>query len=154
MLSMPFQVPNNLLMLVRCVAILSGMCTGLDPNFNLWNQLAPYAKKMIADDSSSGLDLILDQLGDFAQALLALPSQTSRVLTKMEQGELTVQSPQLAGEVRSLTRSVDRLTAGVLLTAFLLGGVFLVNGGNLRPGYALFALAALTLLWILFPRRK
>lgn len=154
MLSMPFQVPNNLLMLVRTVAILSGMCTGLDPNFNLWNQLAPYAKKMISDDSSSGLDLILEQLGDFAQALLALPSQTSRVLTKMEQGELTVQAPQLAGEVRALTRSVDRLNAGVLLTAFLLGGVFLVNGGNVWPGYVLFALASLTLIWILFPRKK
>jgi predicted unusual protein kinase regulating ubiquinone biosynthesis (AarF/ABC1/UbiB family) len=154
MLSMPFQVPNNLLMLVRTVAILSGMCTGLDPNFNLWNQLAPYAKKMISDDSSSGLDLILEQLGDFAQALLALPSQTSRVLTKMEQGELIVQAPQLASEVRALTRSVDRLNAGVLLTAFLLGGVFLVNGGNIRPGYALFALAGLTLIWMLFPRKK
>ena len=153
-LSMPFQVPNNLLMLVRCVAILSGMCTGLDPNFNLWNQLAPYAKKMIADDSSSGLDLILEQLVDFAQALLALPSQTSRVLTKMEQGELTVKSPQLAGAVRLLEHSVNRLTAGVMLAAFLMGGVFLVNAGSANPGNLFFGFAALTFLWMIFPRKQ
>ena len=154
MLSMPFQVPNNLLMLVRTVAILTGMCTGLDPNFNLWNQLAPYAKKMISDDSSSGLDLILEQLGDFAQALLALPSQASRVLTKMEQGELMVQSPQLAGEVRALTRSVERLTAGVMLAAFVVGGVLLVNAGSATLGNAFFGFSALTFLWIVFPRKK
>ena len=35
MVETPFQVPNDLLMLVRTVAILSGMCTGLDPNFQL-----------------------------------------------------------------------------------------------------------------------
>jgi predicted unusual protein kinase regulating ubiquinone biosynthesis (AarF/ABC1/UbiB family) len=37
--SMPFQVPNDLIMLGRTVAILSGLCTGLEPNFNLWNQI-------------------------------------------------------------------------------------------------------------------
>src|SRR6266545_6017349 len=36
MYEMPFQLPHNLLLLGRTVAILSGMCTGLDPNFNLW----------------------------------------------------------------------------------------------------------------------
>ena len=41
MYEMPFQLPHNLLLLGRTVAILSGMCTGLDPNFNLWAQLHP-----------------------------------------------------------------------------------------------------------------
>jgi predicted unusual protein kinase regulating ubiquinone biosynthesis (AarF/ABC1/UbiB family) len=154
MLNMPFQVPNNLLMLVRTVAILSGMCTGLDPNFNLWNQLAPYARKLIAESTSSGVDAILEQLGDLVQVLVALPSQASRVLTKMEQGELMVQAPQLGREVQSLARSVDRLTAGVVMTGFLIGGAMLLNAGNALAGDALFALAALTLLWILFPRKK
>jgi predicted unusual protein kinase regulating ubiquinone biosynthesis (AarF/ABC1/UbiB family) len=154
MLNMPFQVPNNLLMLVRTVAILSGMCAGLDPNFNLWTQLAPYARKLIAENAPSGFDAILDQLGDTLQQLIALPSQASRMLSKMEQGELTVQSPQLGREVQSLTRSVDRLTAGVILTAFSIGGVMLVNAGNLYLGYAFFSLGALTFLWILASRRK
>jgi len=46
MYEMPFQLPHNLLVAGRTVAILSGMCTGLDPNFNLWGQLAPYAQKL------------------------------------------------------------------------------------------------------------
>ena len=153
-LEMPFQVPNNLLMLVRTVAILSGMCTGLDPNFNLWNQLSPYARKMIESDSSSSLDLILDQLGDFAQALLALPSQASRVLMKMEQGELVIQSPGVTQELRSLSRSVDRLTGSVLVAAFLLGGVMLFDGGHAPISSVLFIMSALQFLWMLIPRKK
>ncbi len=43
MYEMPFQLPHNLLLLGRTVAILSGMCTGLNPQFNLWDQLVPYA---------------------------------------------------------------------------------------------------------------
>ena len=153
MLSMPFQAPNDLLMLLRTVAILSGMCTGLDPNFNLWTQLAPYAQKMIAADSDSGLDLILEQLGDVFQALIALPSQTSRVLTKMEQGELAVQSPQVTREVRTLVRSVDRLTGGVVFAALLFGAVMLQNAGNAALGNAFFGAAGATLLRVLFGGR-
>src|SRR5215217_9553092 len=48
MYQMPFQLPQNLLLLGRTVAILSGMCTGLDPNFNIWTQLVPYARNLIA----------------------------------------------------------------------------------------------------------
>jgi predicted unusual protein kinase regulating ubiquinone biosynthesis (AarF/ABC1/UbiB family) len=153
MLSMPFQAPNDLLMLLRCVAILSGMCTGLDPNFNVWTGLAPYAQKMIASDSASGLDVILDQLGDMFQALIALPSQTSRVLAKMEQGELAVQAPQLTREVRALGRSVDRLTGGVAFAALLLGGVMLVTAGNVTAGNILFGAAGAAFLWLLFGGR-
>ena len=153
MLSMPFQAPNDLLMLLRTVAILSGMCTGLDPNFNLWTQLAPYAQKMIASDSASGLDVILDQLGDVLQVLIALPSQTSRVLTKMEQGELAVQSPQVTREVRTLVRSVDRLTGGVVFAALLFGAVMLQNAGNAALGNAFFGAAGAALLWVLFGGR-
>jgi len=153
MLSMPFQAPNDLLMLLRTVAILSGMCTGLDPNFNLWTQLAPYAQKMIASDSASGLDVILDQLGDVLQVLIALPSQTSRVLTKMEQGELAVQSPQVTREVRTLVRSVDRLTGGVVFAALLFDAVMLQNAGNAALGNAFFGAACAALLWVLFGGR-
>lgn len=153
MLSMPFQAPNDLLMLLRCVAILSGMCTGLDPNFNVWTGVAPYAQKMIAADSDSGLDLILEQLGDVFQALIALPSQTSRVLAKMEQGELAVQAPQVTREVRALGRSVDRLTGGVVFAALLFGAVMLSNAGNVALGNAFFGAAGATLLWVLFGGR-
>jgi predicted unusual protein kinase regulating ubiquinone biosynthesis (AarF/ABC1/UbiB family) len=156
MVETPFQVPNDLLMLVRTVAILSGMCTGLDANFNLWQQLAPYASKLVEEEASSAfsLDNILKQVGDVVQAFVALPSQASRLLAQVESGGLTVQSPQVTREVRALGRSVDRLTGGVVFAAFLLGGVLLLNSENGQLGTGLLGAAGATLLWVLFGGRS
>jgi predicted unusual protein kinase regulating ubiquinone biosynthesis (AarF/ABC1/UbiB family) len=150
MLSMPFQVPQNLIYLVRTVAILSGMCTGLDPDFNIWKQLAPFARKMVEEETSSGLDYWLDELGEMLQTLLALPGQASRVLAQAEGSGLLVQAPQVSREMRSLTRSVDRLTGGLVFAALLIGGVMLVNTGNSFFGGGLLGASGLALLWILF----
>lgn len=153
MLSMPFQVPQNLIYLVRTVAILSGMCTGLNPDFNLWEQLAPFARKLVEEETSSGLDFWLDELGEMLQTLLALPSQTSRVLAQVEGSGLLVQAPQVSREMHSLTRSVDRLTGGLIFAALLLGGVMLVNAGSSAFGGGLLSASGLALLWILFGNR-
>jgi predicted unusual protein kinase regulating ubiquinone biosynthesis (AarF/ABC1/UbiB family) len=155
MVETPFQVPNDLLMLVRTVAILSGMCTGLDANFNLWQQLAPYATKLVEEEASSAfsVDNILKQVGDVVQAFVALPSQASHVLAQVEAGGLTVQSPQVSREVRALGRSVDRLTGGVIFAALLVSGVMLLNNGNSQLGGSLLGAAGATLLWVLFGGR-
>jgi predicted unusual protein kinase regulating ubiquinone biosynthesis (AarF/ABC1/UbiB family) len=156
MVDTPFQVPNDLLMLVRTVAILSGMCTGLDANFNLWQQLAPYATKLVQEEASSAfnLDNILKQVGEVVQALVALPSQASRVMAQVESGGLVVQSPQVAREVQTLGRSVDRLTGGVIFAALLVSGVMLINNGNNQLGAGLLGVAGATLLWVVFGGRK
>jgi len=152
MVETPFQVPNDLLMLVRTVAILSGMCTGLQPDFNLWEQLSPYASKLVEQEASSAfsLDNILKQLGDIVQVMIALPSQASRVLAQVEHGSLVVQTPQTTREIRTLGRSVDRLTGGVIFTALLISGVMLLNSGNSQLGEGLLGAAFATLLWIMF----
>ena len=152
--SMPFQVPNDLIMLGRTVAILSGMCTGLDPDFNLWNQLAPYARKLIEKEATKGINDWLEELGGMLQNLIALPSQASRVLAQTEGTGLLVQSPQMSRDVRSLTRSVDRLTGGIIFLGLLLGGVLLYNADNIIYGEGMLVAALLSLLWILFARRE
>ncbi len=149
MLEMPFQVPNNLLMLVRTVAILSGMCTGLDPDFNLWKQLSPYATKLVAEEATSGVNVWLDELGEMLRVLLSLPGQSSRVLAQMEAGNLVVQAPQMTRQVGALGSAVNRLAGSVIFIGFLLGGVLLYNAGNDVFGEVLFAASLITLLWTL-----
>lgn len=151
--SMPFQVPNNLIMLARTVAILSGMCTGLDPDFNLWEQLSPYARKLIEQEATKGISDWLEELGSLLQTLIALPSQASRVFAQAERGDLVMQSPGVVREVQRLSRSVDRLTGGVVFLGLLLGGLSLYNAGSVLYGQVMLGGAGLVLLWVVFSRR-
>jgi predicted unusual protein kinase regulating ubiquinone biosynthesis (AarF/ABC1/UbiB family) len=150
MLEMPFQVPNNLLMLIRTVAILSGMCTGLDSNFNLWQQIAPYAQKLVAQEATGNWQVWLNELGEVLKVLIALPGQSSRVLARMEEGNLAIQAPQMERRVRKVEGAINRLTGSVIFTSLLLGGVLLYNGGNVQMGNILIFLSLAVLAWTLF----
>jgi len=151
MVNTPFQVPNNLLMLVRCLGILSGMSTGLDPDFNLWGVLEPYARKLVEQETAGALNLenILGQLGEAARLLIALPSQASRVMAQAEAGGIMVQAPQVSRDVKRLSQAVDRLTGGVIFASLLYGGITLHQAGEVQTGWALLSLAGVVLAWVL-----
>jgi len=153
MYDLPFQLPQNLLMLGRTVAILSGMCTGLDQNFNLWTRLAPYAGKLISAETGSNWRIWLDELGNVIKELIALPSLSGRVLSQLERGELTVQVPTVNRQVRSLEKAVNRLTGSVIFTAFMIGGIVLLTDGKTLPAEILFGCSGLTLIWVILSGR-
>jgi predicted unusual protein kinase regulating ubiquinone biosynthesis (AarF/ABC1/UbiB family) len=131
MFDMPFQLPENLLLLGRSLAILSGMCTGLDPEFNLWGSLAPYATKLIAGDGDSEggfgatFETVLAEGSKILQTAIGLPGRADRVLSMVERGEISVQSPLLELRVRRLERAVGRITMAIVFAALLIAGVLL-----------------------------
>ncbi|RPJ50464.1 MAG: AarF/ABC1/UbiB kinase family protein, partial [Chloroflexi bacterium] len=51
---LPFQVPENLILLGRCLGILSGICTGLDPDFNVWTSVMPYVRRLVEAEEGAG----------------------------------------------------------------------------------------------------
>ena len=150
---LPFQLPENLLLLGRTVAILSGMCTGLDPQFNLWITISPYASKLIADEGGgANWQMWLAEAGKIAQTLIALPGRADRVLSTVERGELSVQTPLLDLRVRRLERSVNRVTNGLVFAGLLVAGALLYTA---EPTLAkvLMAASVLPLLRIMFGGR-
>ncbi|HEX9012926.1 MAG TPA: AarF/UbiB family protein [Anaerolineaceae bacterium] len=152
MYEMPFQVPENLILLGRCLGILSGLCTGLDPDFNVWTGLAPYAQQLLGGESGSGLKTILDEAGKLAQVLLRLPGKTDALLTRIEQGRLEVRVPDVNFQLSKIDRSVRHLGGAVLTAGFLLGAVQLYLSHQEVPGAVLGGAALLALLWTLFGR--
>ncbi len=153
MYEMPFQLPHNLLLLGRTVAILSGMCTGLDPDFNLWDLLAPYAQKLVKDAGVSDWQFWLDQIGELVKQLVALPTQASRVLTRIERGDITVNVPQTNRQIYHLESAVNRLTGSIMFAAFFFGGVLLYQSKDVRLAYLFWGLAGVTLLWMILLAR-
>jgi len=150
MYEMPFQIPHNLLLLGRTVAILSGMCTGLHPDFNLWDQLAPYAKKLISEEATSNSKVWLDELGNLAKAMIALPTQLGHVLDKMESGNLEIYMPRIAQQNSYLEQAVYRLAGSLIFGSLFVGGIILRNTESIMIGNILLATSLGTLFWTIF----
>jgi predicted unusual protein kinase regulating ubiquinone biosynthesis (AarF/ABC1/UbiB family) len=149
---MPFQVPQDLIFLFRTVAILAGICTGLDPDFNLWTVMAPYTEKMIADEA--GAATWLKEAGMILQTLIALPRKTETMLDRLNRGGLVVQIPAGERQLKQISQTLRRLVFAVLFLAFLTNGVIVYLN---QPGWLanlLLAAAGLCLIAVLFPRRR
>ncbi len=147
MLNLPFQLPENLLLLGRSVAILSGMCAGLDPDFELWSSIGPYAEKLISEEGGSTWDTLLAEGTKLLTTAIGLPGRADRVLTAMERGEFSVQTPLLDLRVRRLERAVGRITTGLVFAALLIAGAIVYAGdpgfGRLLMGASVLPLVAL-----------
>lgn len=149
MASMPFQVPENLLILGRTIGILSGMCTGLNADFNLWLHLAPYAKKLTEGEGGSVFDTFMNEAGDFFKTLIAIPGRAERVLSRIERGQLNVEAPLVNLQISYLEKSVNRLTGGIVFLGLLIAGAILYDGHALL-GQGLFGGAGVALFYTLF----
>lgn len=149
MISMPFQIPENLLLLGRTIGILSGMCTGLNANFNLWLQLAPYAKKLTEGEGGSVFDTFLNEAGELLKTLIAIPGRAERVLGRIERGQLNVEAPLVNLQISYLERSVNRLTGGIVFLGLLVAGAILYDAHTML-GQGLFGGAGLALFYTLF----
>lgn len=152
LLSMPFQLPENLLLLGRTLGILSGMCTGLNADFNLWLQIAPYAKKLTEGENGSAFDVFLNEAGDFLKTLLAIPGRTERVLGRIERGQLNVEMPLVNLQISYLEKSVNRLTGGIFFLGLLIAGAILYDSQTLLA-QGLFGGAGVALFYTLFLAR-
>jgi predicted unusual protein kinase regulating ubiquinone biosynthesis (AarF/ABC1/UbiB family) len=147
---MPFQIPDNLIFFGRCVSILSGMCTGLNPEFNLFEGLRPFAEGLLQEDGGDWLGEIFNLLVEQARALSTLPSQLGSTLSRIDRGDVTVvakAAPELQGQLGELTRMVRRLMGMVFFAALLItAGMFYLNGEH-TVGTIGFGLALLALIW-------
>lgn len=147
---MPFQVPQNVIFLGRCVGILSGMCTGLDPQFNLWDYMAPYARKLIAEEVRTGWDFWLGESEKLARTLIFLPGRLDNTITRLEHGDISVHTPEVTQQTQRLEGAIRRATFGVIFAALLLGGIQLYLADEFWLGGILFVGALFTLVKIIF----
>ena len=147
---MPFQIPENMILLGRSLAILSGICTGLNPEFNVWPRIAPYAQKLIEEDS--GWEFWFKEFSQTISTLLALPKRTEAIYQRIEQGSLVVKNPELTREMKRLNQGVRQLTAGLFMAMFFLGALQLFLAGFTLWSYVLFFAAGVSLIWIIIIR--
>ena len=148
---MPFQFPTDILFAMRAVAILSGMATTIDRNFDPWAATLPFAERLAVDQFARDWRGVLDEIGELARLALRLPARLDRYLTQAERGELVQQTalaPDAQKSLRRLERSVDRLTWALIAMGLLMTGMLLraTDGPGGASTVTLFA-AGVVFLW-------
>lgn len=150
---LPFQIPQNIIFLARAVGILSGMCTGLDPQFNLWHHLAPFARKLISDEARSSGETWLTELENLARIFINMPRKLDTVLSKIERGEINLNNRDFNQQLNRLEKSIHQLTGVFIISLLSLAGLQLYTGGHENISYAFFISAGLALIYLLLNLR-
>jgi predicted unusual protein kinase regulating ubiquinone biosynthesis (AarF/ABC1/UbiB family) len=143
----PFQVPQDFILLGRCLGILSGQASSLNPDFSPLIAVEPYARRLMGRDGEGAdmLDEIFTEMRKQAQLLWGLPRQISQLLEMAAEGELIVRSPEAADlneSVRRLEGAVNRLTDVLVIISLLVAGSLLQMVGNPWLGLACWGVAA------------
>ena len=169
--SMPFQVPQDFIYLGRTLGILSGISTSLDPAFNPWSEIQPYAQKVVAKKlsengdtalagifGSSVLQSVLSSGGaktllNIGQSLFGGSSSSSDVLARAERGDLTFRvdpSPEYQRQLNRIEVQGRRTTRAVLLgTGMITATLFYVNG-DVVPAVIGYVFSAVMLVGLYF----
>jgi predicted unusual protein kinase regulating ubiquinone biosynthesis (AarF/ABC1/UbiB family) len=120
--SLPFQLPENFLLIIRAMSLTSGVCSSLDPRFNLWDSVEPYAAQLLRDERGNLVQDVAKQALDAAGVALRLPKRLDGLLTQIADGSLSVTNPRLERQAVRLARTSQRLVTGLIFAALLIAG--------------------------------
>lgn len=143
--TLPFQLPNDFLFLIRALSLISGVTSELNREFNIWDAVDPFARSLLNGSGSgalrkAGRDALLT-----LNTIARLPGRADLLLSRAERGELSIRNPELERRVRSLDSSVRRMTSGLIFAAMLIAGILLLDR-NETLAYWLMACSALPLI--------
>jgi predicted unusual protein kinase regulating ubiquinone biosynthesis (AarF/ABC1/UbiB family) len=140
---MPFQMPSDLLFIGRAAGMLSGLATELDPDFNFWAEVTPFAKRLAAGEGEppkwtarlgplegpiETLALLASSLEAPALSLLALPVGLQRVLSDASTGQLTLRyelAPEASRVARRQARALSGVSWAIVFAGLMIGGAIL-----------------------------
>ncbi|MEI3867464.1 AarF/UbiB family protein [Microbacterium sp. CCNWLW134] len=123
--ALPFQLPENFLLVIRAMSLTSGVSSALDPAFNIWEAVEPYAATLLREERGNVVQAVTRQAVDTVGLVARLPRRIDKLATRMEEGRLAVDAPRVDRRLARLERLGRRLLSAVLFGALLIGGILL-----------------------------
>ncbi|MGC4173959.1 ABC1 kinase family protein [Demequina sp.] len=153
LLSQPFQLPENFLLIGRAASLTSGLCSSLDPSYNLWDSVEPYAQQLLKSESGNLVMDFVKQAVDVAQIAWGLPSRVDSVISRLEDGTLPVSVPKVEAAVVRIERIAKRAVGALLFVGLLVAGAVIYDS-NHPLGITFMAASAVPFLYALFGARR
>jgi predicted unusual protein kinase regulating ubiquinone biosynthesis (AarF/ABC1/UbiB family) len=150
--SLPFQLPENFLLVIRTMSLISGVSSSLDARFNLWDSVEPYAAQLLRDESGNIVQDVARQVSDAARVALRLPGRLDSLVGRLEEGTVSVATPRLERQVSALERTARRLVSALVFGGLVVAGAVVRADDEVLSTVLLLA-SAVPLIHAMWPRR-
>lgn len=137
--ALPFQLPENFLLVIRAMSLTSGVCSTLDPDFNIWDAVEPFASRLLATEGSRAIGDLVGEAG----MLVRLPKRLDGAISRLEEGRVAVSVPSVDRRLARLERMGRRILWAVVFAGLLVAGAVLLPS---TFGIVLMSVSAIPLL--------
>ena len=146
------KMPTNFILLGKCIVTLEGVCSRLDPDFDIVKVSRPFVDKLFEEKTkpeyiAKNILKTSIKLKDF---IVKLPEHTTELMYSLKDADKKVGS--IDNDLKSLTseigRSSSRMAFGLIITGLLVASAFLYRS---NPKYSNigFIIAFILLLFML-----
>lgn len=120
--TLPFQLPEDFLLLLRAISLISGVTSALNRDFNMWDAVDPFAKSLLNGGANGTSRALGREALKLATTVVALPDRLTSVLNRIDQGLVSVRSPEIENELRKLRSSTGRIISAIAFVGLLIAG--------------------------------
>ncbi len=151
--SLPFQLPENFLLLIRTISLVSGVTSALNPQFNMWDAVDPFARTVLR---GSGGDVIAvgQKALRYATTLARLPQRIDELATRIDRGQLAIRAPGVERRIAMIESVLGHLISAIVFAALLFSGVLLRRGGDEVLAWVLMGASVVPLLYLVLTWRR
>jgi predicted unusual protein kinase regulating ubiquinone biosynthesis (AarF/ABC1/UbiB family) len=155
-LSPSIQIPNDFILFGRVIGMLNGLSSRLDPDTNIIEIAAPFAKRFIKSDEFTATSMLI-HAGAMGRAFLKLPKLLTDFIVTTSRGETRVEitSRDIVEELRKISSIGKGFVFAILAVGAGIGAVELrINHFESESMWASVACGILFLLLLISLREK
>ncbi|MDC3041053.1 AarF/ABC1/UbiB kinase family protein [Prochlorococcus sp. AH-736-B08] len=139
----PFQLPVDLIFVMRALSTFEGVGRMLDPGFNLVSVTKPYLIELMTSNNQTPNDLINQfgrQVGELGSKAVGIPKRIDESLERLEQGDIQLQIRMGESErqFRKMFTAQKTLGHSILIGSLSIASALLVT--NKQNNFALLPL--------------
>lgn len=141
-------IPAEYTMITKALLTIEKIAYSLDPDFNLMDSMKSFMEdEVFSVKAQQGIEKLKKTLSYMAETMETLPSQMKGVLQKLDQGKLSIEFKHQGLEIldRQLERASRKITAGLILTALIIGSALIITSPH-RGDHTIWGYDALGLL--------